>query len=399
MGEVASRVRRCPTCDRVYADPAFGFCGKDGTALVDAAPPEPRGDPLVGKVLADRWQVLELIGSGAVGRVYVARDLASARELAIKILDPSLSDDPILVERFRREARAIRRINSPLVVTVHEVGVSYEGLLYIVMDYVRGKTLRQVLHDSGILPPVEAVRICSEIAAAVAAAHEAGVVHRDLKPENVVVEHTSRGVRVLDFGVAKLVDPEGVATTSRAKLTVYGAVMGTPTYMSPEAVERKPVGPACDLYALGVILFEMLTGKPPFDADQPLELMGMHLRVPAPRLLESRPNLDAPKALDELVDQLLAKKPEERVASAKALIRQLEYLQDIMASTDVLREDDLRKMQGLLPTPLPSTKKQKGEARPQRRAGTGFLLYAVLLLAMAGLAVTGYFAYLHLFLG
>ncbi len=287
----------------------------------------------MGTTIAGRYRVERLLGSGGMGSVYEATQLAIGRRVAIKVLRPDVADDPFIEARFQREARAASSVHHPNVVVVHEFGRGDEGTLFLAMELLHGDSLLTRLRrlakesGSGAMAPREAVRVASEIASALEAAHAAGVVHRDLKPDNVTLL-ASGGLKVLDFGIARILQNDERPDTSedRAQLTDAQQVLGTPRYISPEAVARLPVGPAADLYALGAILFEMLTGRPVFLDKEPVILMGQHLRDAPPKLREVMPDLAAPIELEALVDELLKKLPTERPASASVVRQRLAAL-------------------------------------------------------------------------
>jgi serine/threonine-protein kinase len=277
-----------------------------------------------GTVIAGRYRIVRRLGTGGMGAVYEAEQTAIGRRVALKVVRPELANDESIAERFRREARAASRIRSAHVVVVHDFGGGEDDSpLYLVMEFLEGETLEARLAGQGALPPRDAVEIAKQVASALEAAHAAGVVHRDLKPANVLLPR-NEPLKVVDFGIARMLESDEPA--GGTKMTQAGTLLGTPAYMSPEACLRKTVGPAADLYALGVMLFEMLTGQLPLEDEEPILLLGLHARVPPPRLRDERPELSVPDALEELVDRLLAKKPEERPASARAVIDALAAL-------------------------------------------------------------------------
>ncbi len=289
-----------------------------------------------GTTIAGRYRVERLLGAGGMGTVYEATQLAIGRRVAIKVLRPDVADDPFVEARFQREARAASSVIHPNVVVVHEFGRGDEGTLFLAMELLHGDSLLvrlrrhakegQSKEGSGAMPPREAVRVAMEIASALEAAHAAGVVHRDLKPDNVTLLENG-GLKVLDFGIARILENEREGTAEdRAQLTDAQQVLGTPRYISPEAVARLPVGPAADLYALGAILFEMLSGRPVFLDREPVILMGQHLRDKPPKLREVAPDLEAPIELELLIDELLRKLPTERPASATLVRKRLAEL-------------------------------------------------------------------------
>ena len=333
----------------------------------------------MGTTIAGRYRVERLLGSGGMGSVYEATQLAIGRRVAIKVLRPDVADDPFIEARFQREARAAASVHHPNVVVVHEFGRGDEGTLFLAMELLHGDSLLTRLRrlaketGSGAMPPRESVRVAMEIASALEAAHAAGVVHRDLKPDNVTMLATG-GLKVLDFGIARILQNDERADTSedRAQLTDAQQVLGTPRYISPEAVARMPVGPAADLYALGAILFEMLTGRPVFLDKEPVILMGQHLRDTPPKLREVVPDLEAPIELEALVAQLLEKLPTERPASASVVRQRLAALDwsgrlvrdatkaaqlPAVTAADLVAEDD---DDALMPvgTPAPKPKAQ-----------------------------------------
>ncbi|WP_169791391.1 serine/threonine-protein kinase [Sandaracinus amylolyticus] len=295
-----------------------------------------------GIVVAGRYRIERLIGVGGMGAVYEATQVAIQRRVALKVVRADFAGDAAMAARFQREARAASAVHHPNVVMVHDFGQDEDATLFMVMELLSGESLLQRMRRDGSLPPREAVRIAIEVLGALEAAHEAGVVHRDLKPDNVLLTEAffpgAGKLKVLDFGIARIVDRSGQTggaqqRQSDAGLTEVGQMLGTPRYMSPEAVARLPVGPAADLYALGAILFEMIAGRPVFAEREPVILMGHHLRTPAPRLRDSAPSgLYVPRALDDLVDALLAKLPTERPNSA-AVVRKtlLDLIADPLA--------------------------------------------------------------------
>jgi eukaryotic-like serine/threonine-protein kinase len=258
-------------------------------------------------VLGGRYRLLERIAAGGMGTVWRAEDTLLHRPVAVKVLNEGLSSDERFVERFRGEAKAAAGLVHPNVAGVYDYGED-GGRPYIVMELIEGETLAARLRRTGRLDPEEVAAIGAGVADGLAAAHEAGFVHRDVKPANVML--TSRGdVKIMDFGIAALGSGTG--------LTGTGMVMGTARYLSPEQAVGDTATPASDLYALGVVLYELLTGTPPFDRESPVATAMAHVREPARPVAEVRP--DVPRWLGELVDRCLAKEPGDRPASAAAL--------------------------------------------------------------------------------
>jgi serine/threonine protein kinase len=263
-------------------------------------------EPLVPGAVLDRFVVRRMLGRGGMGVVYEARDERLGRDVAIKLLDARHVDRPERRKRFAREARAAAAVTHPNVARVLEVGDGDTGT-YLVFELVPGPTLRALLAE-GPLPVARCAEIGSALASALAAAHEAGVVHRDLKPENVIVEG---GVtpKILDFGLAKVSVPEGSGSGSDV-VTVEGHVLGSPGYMSPEQALGKPCGPASDVFSLGVVLFELLTGRRPFSGVTAMEAIVATTRDDAPDARDLRPDL--PQAFAHIVASCLAKDPDAR---------------------------------------------------------------------------------------
>jgi serine/threonine-protein kinase len=264
------------------------------------------GEALVPGAVLDRFVVRRLLGRGGMGVVYEARDERLGRDVAIKLLDARHVGRPERRKRFAREARAAAAVTHPNVARVLEVGDGDAGT-YLVFELVPGPTLRALLAE-GPLPVARCAEIGAALAGALAAAHEAGVVHRDLKPENVIVEG---GVtpKILDFGLAKVSVPEGSGSGSDV-VTVEGHVLGSPGYMSPEQALGKPCGPASDVFSLGVVLFELATGKRPFSGTTAMEAIVSTTRDAAPDACALRP--EVPRAFSELVASCLAKEPDAR---------------------------------------------------------------------------------------
>lgn len=269
--------------------------------------------PEAGRVLSGRYRLVRPIARGGMAEVFQGVDQVLGRQVAVKVLPPHRADDAVFLERFRREAIAAARLSSPAIVATYDTGVD-EGAAYIVMELVEGRTLRQILSGSGPLDEGLAVTVAAQVAGALAAAHRAGIVHRDIKPGNILVADDDGGprVKVTDFGIAKARAGLG------HDLTQTGIVLGTPKYLAPEQVSGAArVDASADLYSLGVVSFEMLTGRAPFDTGNDMATAMAHVNQRPPRVSSLRPGVDP--ALDDLVDRLLRKRPEERPPSASAV--------------------------------------------------------------------------------
>jgi serine/threonine-protein kinase len=312
----------CSRCQRdVSTEGLFcPFCG----APAPQGGGEP-GDPYVGQTVAQKYFVHQLLGSGGMGQVYKATHLTLDRPVVLKMLNRALSADPSIVQRFHREARAASRLNHPNSINVIDFGQAEDGTLFIAMEYLAGRSLAKVIVEDFPLDPARVVKIGSQILAALTEAHAVGILHRDLKPENVMVESRrddSDFVKVLDFGIAQLTEGSG-GGGSRPRLTQAGMVCGTPGYMSPEQARGEELDARSDLYSVGIILYEMLTGRLPFDGETPQALVAkVMMDRPIPPGLR-RPELQIPPDLTELVMSALAPERDERPASAEDFRREL----------------------------------------------------------------------------
>jgi serine/threonine-protein kinase len=266
---------------------------------------------LTGRRLGDA-QILKRLGRGGMADVYVANQVTLGRRVALKVLRPDLAKDANYVERFRREARAAARLTHPNIVQVYEVGCT-DSMHYISQEYVDGLNLRQQLDRSGPLSPDQAVVVLQSVADALAAASAQGVTHRDIKPENIMVNQRGE-IKVADFGLARVTQGE-----HQNELTQIGMTMGTPLYMSPEQVQGQPADVRSDLYSLGVTMYHLLVGRPPFEADSPLALAVKHLHEDPQRISEARPIRDLPPWLCEAIERLMEKSPAKRFQTPEAL--------------------------------------------------------------------------------
>lgn len=277
--------------------------GSPYTRRVSTAPT----DDLVGELLDGRYRVLERLADGGMASVYLAVDTRLDREVALKVMRPHLAQDETFRSRFHREARSAARLSHPGVVAVFDQGED-EGRMFLAMEYVPGQTLREVIQAEGALTPRAALDIMLPVLEALAAAHRAGIIHRDVKPENVILREDG-AVKVADFGLARAVTSHTVTSSS-------GLLLGTVSYLSPEQVERGIADARSDVYAAGLVLFEMLTGTKAFDGDTAINVAYQHVHAGAPRLASRVP--DAPEVLDELVAAATSRDPDGRPADAAA---------------------------------------------------------------------------------
>jgi serine/threonine-protein kinase len=293
-------------------------------------------DPiLVGKLVAGRYRVVRRLGAGGMGTVYVAVQEPLGREVALKVVRREMSGDERAVQRFRREAMTLSQVHHPHIVALHDFG-EFDGALYFAMELVRGETLRQRLQRTGPLPVKKSVALVREIASALAAAHPLGIIHRDLKPENILLMDAAGQpdfVKIVDFGVAKLVRDEDAGGSNQEALTQHGSVVGTPGYIAPEvALRGVTTDPRSDLYALGVVWFECLAGRQPFYAKTATALLMAHALDPVPSLPD-----EVPLPVAGLVQRLLAKGPEDRPSSAEELSALLDALPIIDSAAAIIR--------------------------------------------------------------
>jgi serine/threonine-protein kinase len=285
----------------------------------------PSSGPSKGNVLDGRYLLQDSLGVGGVGTVFRALQLRVKRAVAIKFLHQEMLGDTSLKPRFEHEALALAALAHPNIVRLQDYGV-WNGWQYLVMELLDGRTLREILDHEAPLAPSRALSLLRQLMLGLAYAHEQGIVHRDLKPMNVFVQLLPaelEHLKVLDFGFAKFLPGSGLE--AGAPVTSAGITFGSPTYISPEQCSGGPLDGRADLYAAGILLFEMLTGAPPFDGTTP-ELLRQHLTASVPRLVERRPHLAPHTELQALLDRLLAKRREERFANAIEVVRAIDAL-------------------------------------------------------------------------
>jgi len=307
-------MKKCPKCGDEYPD-ATTLCPSDGSAL------EKDPDSLVGTTLSGKYRIDGRLNEGGMGTVYRGTHVLMDKTVAIKVLRPSLAADEKIVARFSREARAASRISHPNALSVTDFGEDETGHVFLVMEYLSGKTLKHVIREEGPLPLARVVDIARQVGDALHAAHEQGVVHRDLKSDNIMLLDTMTGdhAKVLDFGIAKINEPDGVVDTN---LTAPNLVIGTPQYMSPEQCSQDgEIDARSDIYSFGVILYEMLVGHVPFSGDSPTIVMMKHLQDPVPSVLEERSDL--PASVARVVARAMAKVPRNRYQNVAELVEDL----------------------------------------------------------------------------
>ncbi len=306
-------------------------------AAADAAPPARKresqrpGGPasLIGMVLSERYKIERLLGEGAMGAVYAAEHVLMRKRVAVKVLHPNMTRVPEVVARFEREAISASRIGHPNVAAATDFGKLEDGSFFLVLEFIEGESLSAAI-ARGRMDVPRTLHVVRQLANALVRAHSLGIVHRDLKPENVMLvarDGDPDFVKVLDFGIAKV--PVGELTAdgddhggnaAGPALTQLGMVYGTPEYMAPEQALGLEIDARADLYAVGIMMYELLTGSRPFLADSPIALLGMHVNSPVPPMNETAPDANVPPEITLVVEQLLAKEPDKRVQSAKDLL-------------------------------------------------------------------------------
>ena len=263
-----------------------------------------------GQMLAGRYRVQRLLGKGGMGAVYLADDEVLHELVALKVISSAYAaDESAMIARFRREASAARKVSSPQVIRIHDLGEARPGLLYLSMEYFSGRTLAEVITQRGVVPMKDVQDILQQIGSGLEAAHQAGVIHRDLKPSNVLIGERG-AVKVIDFGLA--------TTLVGDQLTATGAILGTPHYMAPEQVRGKPVDARTDIYSFGALAYHLVTGRPPFVGDNAIAIGFAHISETPdpPRQLRK----DCPPKLEAAIMAALAKNPSDRPAGAKAFL-------------------------------------------------------------------------------
>ncbi|HSE98991.1 MAG TPA: serine/threonine-protein kinase, partial [Blastocatellia bacterium] len=282
---------------------------------------------LIGSTIADKYVIEAHLGTGGMCDVYRARHAAMGKQFAVKVLKPDLAADPRIAERFEQEARAASLLHHPHAISVIDYGHSDSGTHFIVMELVEGYTLGDLLRRMGALPVGQAVAIVRQVASALDAAHSVGVVHRDIKPDNIILAEYdgSYWVKVVDFGVAKIQED----VNRRARLTGANIIVGTPRYMSPEQCEEKPVDARSDIYSLGVVLYEMLSGEAPFEGSSSMRLLMAHAADPPPPLREKRPDISP--EIERVVMSALEKDPARRPQRAGEFAMSLERVAGLTA--------------------------------------------------------------------
>jgi TonB family protein len=353
----AGAIKLCPECGTEFK-PQARYCYRDGARLQEiplpaegdedtldekvveeVEKPDEKKDQLLGRTIAGHYKLVKKIGQGGMGLVYKAEHVRISRPSAIKILNPELASNPELVARFEREAEMASRINHPNAVGIYDAGEEEDGLVYIALEFVNGEPLSKIIRREGPLPLDKVVNVARQVADALDAAHQLDIVHRDLKPDNVMICRRAGKpdwVKVVDFGIAKQAR-HGIGYKS---LTQRGVILGTPEYMSPEQLLRKPLDPRSDIYSLGLVVFKALTGKAAFEGLTPQARMIKKLSEPPLLLKEARPELKVSPQIEEVVRKALEPDPELRYQTAVEFAADLDRAARSNAVYSVLAGDD-----------------------------------------------------------
>jgi serine/threonine-protein kinase len=347
-------MKRCPKCNAQYSNDQ-AICPIDAGILValDAKDIPANADPMIGKLIADKYRVEKLLGRGGMGAVYEGQHLLLDRKVAIKVLQQNMANDEQAASRFIREAKASARIEHPNAVTIYDFGVLQEGSAYLVMEFIKGLSLRQLLTKKDLLKADQIADWMIQVCSVVEAAHQQGIIHRDLKPENVMLKESPDGsvaVKVVDFGLAKLTS-ESTADKASAYLTKPGEMLGTPHYMAPEYYEGETIDKRADIYAIGIMMYELFCGDTPFTGTVQSIIGGHLFKDPMP-IIKANPTIHP--ALDEVVQKALKKNRDQRIGSASELAQELrqalqkarEFFFQKTSVQEPIKEEDLSKISG-----------------------------------------------------
>ena len=399
----------CKKCGAKYPDNEE-ICSVDGQklnplpqflanrpVLLSSSPDSGRrqADPFIGKHI-EKYKVIGKIGEGGMGVVYEAEHIHIGKKVALKILREDYTKKQDVVERFRQEARSASIIGHPNIIDVTDFGYTHDGRVFFVMEFLDGEDLATILENERTITFRRAIKITLQVCDALSAAHIKGIVHRDMKPENIFLLNPGKKeerVKILDFGIAKMsvLDQEG------RKLTKTGVVFGTPEYMSPEQAAGKPVDKRIDIYALGIILYEMLTGKVPFTGDTFMSILSKHIFEKVPPIKEVAPTLEIPHSMEQVIYKCLEKEPDKRFENAEDVKQALEAIgRDEEITLEIFEPKPTRADSG--PTTPSPVLEVVGEPQPvpERKRHPLLLMTIVLILvSLAALSVLGYVRYLR----
>ncbi len=319
----------CPSCGTANHDGAR-FCGRCGAAM-SSTEPTSSGSPgeapaMIGREIAGRYRMLAKLGEGGMGAVFRAEQISLRRTVAVKLLRPDILGNQMLLRRFNSEAEAVAKLSHPNTVNIYDFGQDTDGTLFIAMEYIEGRSLRTVVQHEAPLGPRRALAIAGQVAASLADAHAHAIVHRDLKPDNVMLQDRGRErdiARVLDFGIAKLRDD---TRATQVAMTQQGDMLGTPQYMAPEQIRAEAIDGRTDIYALGCLIYEMVTARLPHEAPTVMALLSKHLLEQPVPPSQRRPELGLPIELDRLIQGAMAKDPGARPPTMEAFGEQIAAL-------------------------------------------------------------------------
>lgn len=363
------------------------------------SPASPGTTPRIGDVLDSRYRITGILGSGGMGCVYLAEHVAIRRPLALKLLHPEVGGIDEVTKRFEREAFAIGRVDHPNCVNVSDFGRLQDGTLYMVLELLDGVLLSDLLEKNERIHWKRAFHIGRHVLSALAYAHEAGIIHRDVKPENVILVDKDGDpdfAKILDFGIAKLYEdgkPEEavILPSDDPKLTQLGVTIGTPTYIAPEQAFGQPIDGRADLYSLSVMLYEMITGVPPFDADEVSALLRMHVSAEVPSFQQAAPHLSVPEAVESLIRDGLEKRPEDRISNARMYIERIDAIVEQQSATPSdppearsgLREIPSTMAESLRASLVPAVGRMAAKKKRSKRLMLALLAFAVLMTVLA----------------
>src|SRR6185312_5739653 len=389
----------CPECNTRY-DEGGAFCSRDGTPLVKN--PDAMKLDLVGQILADRYRVVRLVGEGGMGQVYEAQHVNINKRFALKLLRPEIVSNGEAVARFRQEAWASSSIGHENIIEIEDFATLPSGSVYLAMEFLDGKALSERMREEPPLPFAESLDVMLQVVSGLAAAHDKGIVHRDMKPENIFLgqKYGRPLVKILDFGIAKVSGAEG-----NRSLTRTGTIFGTPHYMSPEQALGKTLDHRADIYSVGVIMYELFTGKVPFEAESFMGILTKHITTQPTPPRQVAPERDISPAIEAVIMRALAKEPEERYQSMAELTAELagiaaevapEVLQPRPSSQALAQIS--KPLSTVMPsraaTPLPKPPSGKlplplDETKPhaKKRSAAPYVVVATLLVAAAAGAV------------
>src|SRR5215203_735758 len=329
-------------------------------------------------LIDQRYELRTLVGSGGMAEVYLARDEVLGREVALKLLKERYAENEEVVERFRREAKSAAALSSPYIVPIFDRGETDDGTYYITMEYLPGGTLKERITATGALRPQAAMEVALQVAKALQTAHVRGVVHRDIKPRNILLADSDH-VKVADFGIARAADATTISQT--------GDILGSAKYMAPEQAAGERVGPASDLYSLGVVLYEMLTGRVPFEVETPADVPIRHAVAPPPHPMEL--DSEVPEDLDAITMRLLATNPEDLYGSADEVIQELQRVRADIPSAPRSSTNGTTS-ETVLGAPKVSTPSPPSPAKPVSRRRRVLPALTILVALLTMLAAVGW---------